>query len=127
MNVIFWISSDSDKIFPIVEESPITIFTTPSGKPALWNNSINASADRGVDFAGFKITVQPAAIAGEILRMIMLDGKFHGVMAPTTPTGCLRACHCFPSGEGMISPMIRWPCAAFQRRFSTFVWISAVA
>ncbi len=85
----------------------MTIFTTPSGKPALWNSSISASADKGVDFAGFKITVHPAAIAGEILRMIILEGKFHGVMAPTTPIGCLRACHCFPSGEGMISPMIR--------------------
>ena len=28
-------------------------------------------------------------MAGDTLRVIMDIGKFHGVMAPTTPTGCL--------------------------------------
>lgn len=32
----------------------------------------------------------PAASAGAILRVIIAEGKFHGVIAPTTPTGhCL--------------------------------------
>jgi len=31
-------------------------------------------------------TVQPAASAGATLRVIMLMGKFQGVMQPTTPT-----------------------------------------
>ena len=31
--------------------------------------------------------VHPAAIAGPILRDSMEDGKFHGVIAATTPTG----------------------------------------
>lgn len=34
-------------------------------------------------------TVQPTARAGATLRVIMLMGKFQGVMAATTPTGCL--------------------------------------
>ena len=33
--------------------------------------------------------VQPAARAGAILRACSVIGKFHGLMAPTTPTGCL--------------------------------------
>ncbi len=31
--------------------------------------------------------LQPAASAGPALRVIIADGKFHGVMAATTPTG----------------------------------------
>lgn len=34
-------------------------------------------------------TVQPAASAGATLRVIMDMGKFQGVIAATTPTGCL--------------------------------------
>ena len=32
---------------------------------------------------------QPAAKAGPALRVIMAFGKFHGVIAATTPMGCL--------------------------------------
>ena len=35
--------------------------------------------------------MQPAASAGETLRVIIEHGKFHGVMAPQTPIGCLIA------------------------------------
>ena len=45
-------------------------------------------ADKGVSGAGFKTTVQPAASAGPSFLVIMDEGKFQGVMAPTTPTGC---------------------------------------
>jgi hypothetical protein len=31
--------------------------------------------------------VQPAAIAGAALRVIIADGKFHGVIPAVTPTG----------------------------------------
>ncbi|MNR37598.1 hypothetical protein D3C85_1556340 [compost metagenome] len=33
--------------------------------------------------------VQPAARAGPALRVIIAEGKFHGVMAAVTPMGCL--------------------------------------
>jgi hypothetical protein len=33
-------------------------------------------------------TVQPAASAGATLRVIIASGKFHGVIAAQTPTGC---------------------------------------
>ena len=35
--------------------------------------------------------MHPAARAGATLRVIMLMGKFQGVIAATTPTGCLMA------------------------------------
>ncbi|CAB4634374.1 unannotated protein [freshwater metagenome] len=46
-----------------------------------------ASAVSGVSPAGFKIIVQPAAIAGPILRVAIAAGKFHGVMRSETPMG----------------------------------------
>ena len=39
--------------------------------------------------AGLSTMVQPAASAGPALRVIMALGKFHGVIAATTPIGCL--------------------------------------
>ena len=47
-----------------------------------------ASADKGVSAAGLITIVQPAASAGEAFRVIIALGKFHGVIAVTTPTGC---------------------------------------
>ncbi len=37
---------------------------------------------------GGRLTGQPTAMAGDTLRVIMDMGKFQGVMAATTPTGC---------------------------------------
>lgn len=41
----------------------------------------------GVISAGFTTIVQPQASAGAIFHMPIISGKFHGTMAPTTPTG----------------------------------------
>ena len=70
--------------------SAVMIFTTPSGIPARMASSARAKADKGVCSAGLITIVQPAAIAGAILRVIMALGKFQGVIATQTPTGCLR-------------------------------------
>ncbi len=45
----------------------------------------------GVSGAGFSTTVQPAASAGPIFAMLRYSGTFHGVIAPTTPTGSRRS------------------------------------
>ncbi len=37
--------------------------------------------------AGLTTEVQPAAIAGAILRVAIASGKFHGVMRNAGPTG----------------------------------------
>ena len=60
---------------------------TPGGMPARSASSASASAENGVWLAGRITTVQPAASPGPALRVIMAVGKFHGVIAATTPTG----------------------------------------
>ena len=62
---------------------------TPAGMPARSASSARARADSGVSRGGLITKVQPAASAGAHLRVIMALGKFHGVIAPTTPTGPL--------------------------------------
>lgn len=63
------------------------MLTTPGGKPASLMSSAILSADKGVYSAGFKTTVHPAASAGASFQLIIKAGKFHGIMAATTPTG----------------------------------------
>ena len=64
----------------------MTRLTTPGGTPA---SSItrSTSAVSGVALAGLTTLVQPAAIAGPSLRVIIAAGKFQGVIAAVTPTG----------------------------------------
>ena len=44
-------------------------------------------AESGVCSAGFSTIVQPAASAGAIFHAAIINGKFHGMIWPTTPTG----------------------------------------
>ena len=55
--------------------------------------------------------VQPAASAAPALRVIMALGKFHGVIAAHTPTGCLiTKPRIAPLFIGSVSPYTRRPC-----------------
>ena len=72
------------------ERFEVTTLNTPAGMPARRDNSASASADNGVCDGGLITKVQPAANAGPALRVIIAFGKFHGVIAATTPTGCLK-------------------------------------
>ncbi len=74
---------------PIWVAEPVMTLNTPAGMPARCASSASARAENGVWVAGFSTIGQPAASAGPALRVIMADGKFHGVMAATTPTGSL--------------------------------------
>src|SRR3954447_18029680 len=90
---------------PISRAEPVTMLTAPSGTPACSHSTPQARAEKGVCEAGLSTIVQPAASAAPSLRAIMEDGKFQGVIAPTTPTGSLvtrilRLGH----GEGITSP-----------------------
>ena len=67
----------------------MSTLSTPGGKPARCASSASTSAEKGVASAGLMTTVQPAASAGATLRVIIDDGKFHGVIAAQTPTGSL--------------------------------------
>ena len=74
---------------PIGPDAPVTTLNTPFGTPARSPSSASASAENGVAEAGFDTIVQPTASAGPTLRVIIAAGKFHGVIAAHTPTGCL--------------------------------------
>ena len=68
-----------------------TTLTTPAGMSVSSAMSRPSKvADHGVSGAGLSTTVLPAARAGPSLARFRLRGKFHGVMAPTTPTASRR-------------------------------------
>src|ERR1700712_2812040 len=79
----------SHNTLPIADELPVIMLNTPFGTPAFSASATSASAVSGVSLAGLSTTVQPAASAGETLRVIIEHGKFHGVIAPQTPIGAL--------------------------------------
>src|SRR5699024_5444842 len=81
--------SSENKTLEIIEALPVTKLATPIGRSVFINSSNKAIAILGVSLAGFVIIVQPAASAGATLRAIIAPGKFHGVMRPHTPIGCL--------------------------------------
>ena len=59
----------------------MTTLSTPAGSPASCRIFASASIDSGVCWAGLITIVQPAAMAGPILRVPIAIGKFHGVIA----------------------------------------------
>src|SRR5690606_17974801 len=87
VKVIFLMIGFSQISSPISPALPVTMLTTPLGMPASSHSAPQARPEYGVCEAGLTTTVQPAAIAGAILRASIEDGKFHGVIAAMTPTG----------------------------------------
>ena len=69
------------------EEVAVTTLSTPGGRPHSSSSWARASIDSGVCWAGLTTIVQPAAIAGPILRVPIAVGKFHGVMKKHGPIG----------------------------------------
>src|SRR5690625_5214070 len=67
----------------------VNIDSKPFGRPARSASSAMARADSGVSLAGLVTIAHPAASAGAALRVIIAIGKFQGVIAAATPTGCL--------------------------------------
>jgi hypothetical protein len=93
---------------PIASAFPVMMLRTPGGTPARSANTAMANAEKGVCSAGFTTIGQPAAKAGATLRVIIARGKFHGVIAAQTPTGCLiTMIRRSLSGVGMTSPYVR--------------------
>src|SRR6185312_12804865 len=72
---------------PTVGPRPCTMFSTPGGKPASMLNSASRAAVQGVISEGLATTVLPLASAGAIFQLNRYNGRFHGLMQPTTPSG----------------------------------------
>ena len=62
------------------EDLLVITFRTPGGSPHSSRSFASASIESGVCWAGLTTIVQPAAIAGPILRVPIALGKFQGVM-----------------------------------------------
>jgi len=65
---------------------PDSTLSTPGGKTAC-HSSMSLSVHNGVNGDGLTIITLPAISAGAIFHTANKIGKFHGVMAPTTPSG----------------------------------------
>jgi len=72
---------------PAVSPNPGTTFTTPGGTPASNISSPRRNGVSGASSAGLRMIVQPVANAGPIFHTEAPNGPFHGMIAPTTPTG----------------------------------------
>lgn len=53
-------------------------------------SAAKARAENGVSSAGLATHTHPAAMAAAVFRTSMANGKFHGVMKPTTPIGSFK-------------------------------------
>src|SRR5580692_12759516 len=73
---------------PAAGRAEVSTLTTPGGM-SVWVATIRPSSApvHGVSGAGLSTTVQPAASAGPSLARLIWLGKFHGVIAATTPAG----------------------------------------
>src|SRR5690625_4117565 len=89
VNVIFLTALLAINTSVTTLDCAITRLNTPFGKPTSWKIFAISTADCGALLDGFNTIVHPAARAGATLRAIIDNGKFQGVMAPTTPMGCL--------------------------------------
>ena len=93
--------------------SAVMMLSTPGGMPACSASTARANAERGVCSAGLSTIVQPAAMAGATLRVIIALGKFQGVMAAQTPIGSRNTnMRLVASGAEIVSPMTRLACSA---------------
>ena len=69
-----------------VAEPPQSTWKLDSGHPTLANALASSADAKGVDSAGFQMSEFPIAKAGPAYSTGMLIGKFHGVIAATTPS-----------------------------------------
>ncbi len=86
------------------------MFTTPLGIPASSSSSTKRCPSAGVSVAGLNTTVFPATSAGAIFQEGIAIGKFHGVIAPTTPIGIRTdMLNLSRSSDGVVCPKRRRP------------------
>ena len=104
VNVILSIPGCSAIACPMTSPGPGTTLKAPGGRPAWLSNSANSNAVSGVRDAGFRITAFPQASAGAIFHIACSRGKFHGVIAPTTPTGSRSVNRKDPAPVGRVRP-----------------------
>ncbi len=82
---------DSVSSSPTRWSDDVTTWSTPAGKSVCSaTRRPSRVAFHGVSGAGLRMTVLPVARACPNLLSVTSSGKFHGTMAPTTPTGSFQ-------------------------------------
>ncbi len=88
---------------PRLPPGPGKTCNTPSGRPASLARPAMRSADRGVLEAGFRMTELPVASDGASFQAVVVNGKFQGTIAATTPSGRRCTSARLSAGVGEIS------------------------
>ena len=84
---------DSVSSSPTRWSDDVTTLRTPGGKSVCSaTRRPSRVAFHGVSGAGLSTTVLPVASAWPSLLSVTSSGKFHGTIAPTTPTGSFQIC-----------------------------------
>ncbi len=110
----------STMVPPTVSAGPVTMFKTPGGSPASSNISTSFAAHRGVRVAGLYTIVFPEIRAAPNFQQGTAMGKFHGVMQPTMPMGCLTVMQNLRgNSEVVVSPSNLLPSPEMYSRKST--------
>src|SRR5215472_4434898 len=109
----------SASALPAVGPSPGTTLNTPGGTPASTASSATLSAVRGDFSEGLSTSELPVASTGANFHAAMSSGKFHGTMAPTTPTGSRVMSASAPGPVGATSSYTLSTASAYQRRQRT--------
>ncbi len=87
VNAILSTSGLVARYAPRLLPGPDTTFITPAGAPASSTMRPSSSDVTGVYCDGFTTSVHPAHSAGATFHVSSRNGKFHGVITPTTPSG----------------------------------------
>ena len=93
---------------PAGSPGPVTTLSTPCGRPVSAISWASRSTANVAYSDGLITTVQPAARAGATFWANSTSGAFHGITAPTTPTGSrsVRTMWSPPWYGGSVSPAI---------------------
>ena len=91
----------SARDLPGPSPNPGRTLKTPSGISASAASSAIRIAVSGDFSDGFRMTLLPVASAGPIFQAAINNGKFHGTIQATTPTG-----------SRVISPILSWAVGA---------------
>ena len=93
----------SASAWPAVCPKPGTTLTHPGRNPGLDRQLATRSAVSGDFSDGLSTSELPAASTGAIFHAAISSGKFHGTIAPTTPTGSRVISASAPGPVGAIS------------------------
>ena len=113
VNDTMWTSLSPMSGAPTCVPPPVTMLTTPLGRPASSRAWIRFTTESGVSDAGLITTVLPTMSAGIIFHEGMAIGKFHGVISPAMPTGMRTDIwNLLDSSDGVVCPNWRRPSPA---------------